>query len=124
MSMSLREVAVPWVKAVFVLALLGVFVLSLLPSDHLPHIATSIWDKAQHALAFTLLAVLALLAWPGRPVWRTAGALLLYGIAIEWAQAATGWRHGDAQDVLADAVGVAIGCVLVAAIRRLRARSG
>ena len=113
-----------WLKVLFRVALALIFVLSLLPSDRLPHIATSIWDKAQHALAFTLLAVLALLAWPGRPVWRTAGALLLYGIAIEWAQAATGWRHGDAQDVLADAVGVAIGCVLVAAIRRLRARSG
>lgn len=87
---------------------LAVTGLSLTPVQHLPPQVFDIWDKAQHALAFAALAAMARWAYPGAS-WRTlAVALLLHGAAIELAQAATGWRHGDVADWLADAVGVGV----------------
>lgn len=80
-------------------------VLSLLPVDELPPMMINWWDKAQHALGFAALTTLGLCAyWPR---WRPLIAgLLLYGVAIELAQAATGWRTGDVLDWIADATGV------------------
>ncbi|WP_334136155.1 VanZ family protein, partial [Tepidimonas sp.] len=85
-----------------------VTVLSLTPPTHLPPQMFDLWDKAQHALAFAALASLGRLAYP-RLGWSVvAAALLLHGAAIEAAQAATGWRHAEVADWLADAVGVGL----------------
>ncbi len=84
----------------------AVTILSLLPGDYLPSGAFDWWDKAQHALAFLLLCGLGLLAYSSRATQIGLG-LLAYGVLIELAQAATGWRYGDWQDWVADAVGVA-----------------
>ena len=97
---------------------LCVAVLSLMPTNYLPAQVFSLWDKAQHALAFTALASLGLLAYPRQP-WRVAIALLAFGGAIELAQAATGWRYGEWSDWLADAVGLAAGWALAWHPRRL-----
>lgn len=96
-------------------AALGLTVLALLPAERLPPLSVfNWWDKAQHALAFAVLAVLAGLGWPRVPAWRWCLALVAYGMLIELAQAATGWRHGDVADALADAVGVLVGLGVVA----------
>jgi len=100
-------------RIAFAGAVLGFTVLALLPSDRLPSIFNW-WDKAQHALAFAVLAVLACLGWPQVSAWRWCLALLAYGVLIELAQAATGWRHGSVADALADAVGVVAGLGVVA----------
>jgi VanZ family protein len=84
----------------------GVVVLSLLPTTELPEQVTLVWDKAQHAVGFAFLTALGFLAYPGHRV-RVCIGLLLLGAAIEFAQQATGWRQGDAQDWLANAVGIA-----------------
>ena len=105
-----------WVS--FWAAALGVAVLSLMPIAYLPPQVFSLWDKAQHALAFTALALLGLLAYPRQP-WRMVLALLAFGGAIELAQAATGWRYGEWSDWLADAVGLAAGWALAWHPRRL-----
>jgi VanZ family protein len=97
---------------------LCVAVLSLMPTNYLPAQVFSLWDKAQHALAFTALASLGLLAYPRQP-WRVAIALLAFGGAIELAQAATGWRYGEWLDFLADGIGILIGAVLWMGLRRL-----
>jgi len=89
---------------------LAVGVLSLLPLAYLPEQAATVWDKAQHAIGFAVLAVLGLWAYPSR-AWLVLPGLLLFGALIELAQAATGWRHGDWQDVLANAVGLALGAL-------------
>lgn len=94
----------------FVVACLVVAVLSLLPGEALPPVAFNVWDKAQHAGAFAALAVLGLWAFPRRP-FAVVGALLVYGVLIEVAQHFTGWRYGDWQDWLADAVGVVMGFI-------------
>ena len=100
-------------RLVFAGAVLGFTVLALLPGDRLPSIFNW-WDKAQHALAFAVLAVLACLGWARVPAWRWCLALVAYGVLIELAQAATGGRHGDLADALADAVGVVAGLGVVA----------
>lgn len=85
----------------------SVGLLSLLPVEHLPPVAFDWWDKAQHALAFLVLGGLGFLAYSEEPG-RVVIGLLAYGASIELAQAASGWRFGDWQDWLADAVGVVV----------------
>jgi VanZ family protein len=89
-------------------ALSGVVILSLTPVDHLPPQVFDVWDKAQHAFGFSVLAVLGVWAYPRR-VGRLALGLLALGGVIEVAQSMTGWRYGDAADWVADAVGVMVG---------------
>lgn len=106
-----------WVRLTgFWMAALAVLVLSLTPVDHLPPQVMNLWDKAQHALGFAGLTVLGLWAYPDRARWVLVG-LLLYGAFIELAQSATGWRHGDVLDLLADAVGVLVGAGLWGTVR-------
>lgn len=85
-------------------AVLAVTILALLPGEYLPG-AFDWWDKAQHALAFAVLGVLGLIGY-SQLITRIVMGLLLYGAFIELAQFATGWRFGDWQDWLADAIGV------------------
>lgn len=94
-------------RLVFWSACAVILILSLSPAEHLPEQLFSIWDIAQHALAFAGLMVLGLWAYPsrGKPL---AIGLLAYGLGIEFAQAATGWRYGEAADLMADAVGIAL----------------
>lgn len=106
------------IQLLFWLAVVGIFTLSLLPTDRLPPISASVWDKAQHALAFILLAVLALLGWSTRHQTRIVLALLAFGVMIELAQASLGWRYGEVADVVADAVGIAIGWWAVTALNK------
>lgn len=99
-------------------------VASLTPVEHLPPLVFDLWDKAQHALGFAALALLGSLAYP---LWREAAlvaGLLAHGAAIEWAQAATGWRHGDLADWVADGVGVAVGVLIARAVRRIQTARG
>ncbi len=105
-----RFIAVPLLgrRALFAAAAATVLVLSLTPVAHLPSQVFDLWDKAQHAGGFAALTVLACWAWPGS-VSRVVFGLLLYGLLIEVAQSATGWRHGDLWDWVADATGVCAG---------------
>lgn len=77
------------------------------------------WDKANHALAFAVLAANAALAWRRMPrralVW--AAVLLAYGALIELAQSFVPGRDAEPLDLLADAAGIAAG---LAALRALR----
>jgi VanZ family protein len=101
---------------------LAVAVLSLTPVAHLPPQVFDVWDKAQHAFGFALLTLLGWWAYPAR-VRSVLAGLLVFGVAIELAQGASGWRHGDVLDWLADAFGVAVGALLGWAARH-RAKTG
>jgi VanZ family protein len=94
----------------FWLSALTVGVLSITPVENLPPQALDVWDKAQHAAGFLVLSLLGFLAHP-RHLARVTVGLLIYGMCIEVAQSATGWRHGDLADWLADACGVCAGLV-------------
>ena len=100
--MNLKEL---FSKVLFFSALLSVMVLALLPVELLTLPAFNWWDKAQHALAFVVLSLLGFAAFPER-VRRVALGMVLYGVAIELAQLALGWRLGEWQDVMADSAGI------------------
>ncbi|MDQ7744355.1 VanZ family protein [Hydrogenophaga pseudoflava] len=100
-------------KTAFWTAVAMVGALSLAPVTELPAQVFDTWDKAQHAGGFLLLALLGGLAYPG-PRGKVLIGLLLYGALIEVAQSATGWRNGDLLDLLADAVGIWLGAVVLA----------
>jgi len=91
----------------FWLAVVVVTVGALTPAPYLPPQALSVWDKAQHALAFALLGALGVRVYAARVPVVLLG-LLVFGGLIELAQAATGWRTGDWWDWAADVVGIAM----------------
>ena len=107
-------------QALFWAACSVVTVLSLLPGPYLPQAAFDVWDKAQHAGAFLVLGLIGLPAF-ARHERRVVLGLLACGAAIEFAQAATGWRYGDWQDWVADAVGVVVAWVVWVGWRARRA---
>lgn len=94
-------------KVVFWTSLFAITLASLVPVTLLPPQALNLWDKAQHALGFAWLAACGLLAFPLRPLALVVG-LVIWGGAIELMQAASGWRHGEWIDWLADVIGVAL----------------
>ena len=110
-----------WGRWSFWLLTLVVIGLTLSPAAYLPKQAFSLWDKAEHALAFATLVLLGVLAYPRR-IGLLVFSLLAFGGAIELAQAATGWRSGDWADWLADGVGLVAGLPLAWFIRRALAR--
>lgn len=99
-----------WLTAGWVMVV-AVVLLSLTPKlafkGGFPH-----FDKFEHALAY-----LVLMAWFGGLSGRRAHrwialGLIALGAAIEWAQGASGFRTADLWDLLADAVGIALGWLL------------
>ena len=101
----------------FWLCLFVVLALALMrPSHYMP---TTGWDKANHALAFAVLAVLGALAYPGRLV-RVLIGLVAYGVLIEVLQSFTSYRDSDMRDVFADCVGLAIGWQVFGLLQRKR----
>jgi len=75
------------------------------PAQHLPSTG---WDKANHALAFAVLAVLGLAAYRTRAARMLLG-LLAFGALIELLQSLTGYRAAEWLDLVADGAGVAAG---------------
>jgi hypothetical protein len=110
----------PWLS-LFALSLLGVLALALQPAgggaDWFPQA-----DKLRHAAAF---AVLWSLGWRAgcAPGLALACGLLAFGMGLEVAQSFTVDREASAWDVLADAVGIAVGWYLLPRLRRVPLRS-
>ena len=105
------------IKTFFWLCVVVLTVASLMPVELLPAQAFNIWDKAQHAFGFGWLTLFGLLSYPHKPL-RVALLLLVYGGAIELAQAATGWRYGEWTDLAADGVGIVLGALAWWLLRR------
>jgi len=90
------------------LATLGVGYLSLMPSPPRPPGALS-WDKAQHVLAYVVLAALWFQATRGRRWPLTLMLVLTIGLALELIQGFVGLRQLQPMDMLANGIGVACG---------------
>lgn len=104
-----------WLCAASVLALC-----LMPPAQHLPSTG---WDKANHALAFAVLAVLGLAAYPARAA-RVLLGLLAFGALIELLQSLTGYRTAEWLDLVADAAGLAAGWPLARWSRAERRATG
>ena len=97
-------------KLAFWTCFIALNVLALMPGPYLPPLEVfNWWDKAQHAIAFGTLAVLAVLAYPGVSKLRIGVWLMVLGVLIEVLQYLGGYRFGDWQDAVADGVGVLVG---------------
>ncbi len=97
---------------IFAFTALSILCLSVMPNPPVPQTGILAWDKAQHALAYALLAAMAgwaLLPLVSPPVraWRYALIFALgYGVLMEVLQAGlTSGRCGDITDILANALG-------------------
>ena len=85
----------------------------------LPDLA-ALSDKANHALAFAVLALLADFSFPrARFGLAKAAALLAFGVAIEAVQHFLPWREASAMDVVADLAGIALYAVAAPFVTRL-----
>lgn len=101
-------------------ALAVLFYLTLAPSEDLPN--PSIWDKAEHAIAWFVLAGVGLLFWPRLPRRIGAFAMIIGGL-VEVLQATLPFgRDADARDLLGDGVGVAAALLIWLAWRGLARR--
>lgn len=98
-------------RLAFYLGLLIVVALSLIPQDAVP--ALRIWDKAGHVLAYAALAAAGGIGYRGqRSLFLVGLALLLLGAALELAQSFLPDRIASLQDILANAIGIALGSLL------------
>ena len=112
------------VSFLFWLCFIALNALALSPAPYLPPLEIlNWWDKAQHAIGFGTLAVLAALAYPHVSKLRLGVLLCLQGVAIELLQHWGGYRFGDWQDALADTVGVVLGLCLAHVLGKVAAVS-
>ncbi|MFV8569774.1 VanZ family protein [Marinobacter sp. SBS5] len=84
-------------------------------------ITSSANDKINHLIAFAELTIVTRLAWPRLSFYWYAPALLGFGFTLEAIQATLPYRDFSLADVLADALGIAIGMLPWPGIRRVRA---
>ena len=94
---------------------------SLIPAERLPVVAPlfTFGDKILHAAAFSALCLIGSWAYLNRPYSIMLGLLVLGG-CIEIAQFATGWRHMEFGDFVADAVGIMIGWITFRLLHKRR----
>jgi VanZ family protein len=98
-------------RGLLAVLLLAVTWLALTPAA--PPAAGVLWDKLNHLAAFASLAAAAQLGFRRHWLWVALG-LLAYGGLIELLQALMPPRVAEAEDLLADALGIALGQVAAA----------
>lgn len=76
-------------------------------------------DKAQHLAAYVFLYLAGRHSFPNAG-WRLPAGLLAYGVGIELLQSLTPDRTPSCADVVADALGLALGALLLMAAQRRR----
>lgn len=105
----LRRLPRPLLLSAFWCAAVAIGILALLPAT-MPLPSTG-WDKANHALAFTVLGWLGVTCWPSNAL-RVLVALAAYGGAIEIAQMFTETRTAEWADWAVDLAGLALAAVV------------
>lgn len=94
------------------LLLLAVATVTLMPRPPRLDLPLLSWDKAQHFLAFAVLAWVFLQAWEGRHSLFWAVFLVVVGVGLELLQGLMGVRYMEFFDMLANSLGVLLGCLL------------
>jgi len=91
-------------------ALIFSYITAILPQEVAPTVG-DLSDKTLHFLAFALLSLLLMLAY--RMFWlKGVLYLLVYALFIEVTQSFTSTRCAESLDVVADAIGTALGLLL------------
>lgn len=91
--------------------------LMLLPANDLPTV--NLWDKAEHAITFAALMLLAWTAFQHRYSQKIlAFSLIAYGIAIECIQYFIPSRSFSVLDMVADSTGVFFILLLILVIKK------
>jgi VanZ family protein len=106
-------------RTVFWVALIGSYMAAIVPQDVAPTIG-DLSDKALHFIAFAVLSLLLMLSCRIR-WWQSSLSLLFYAVLIEFTQYCTPTRCAEGLDVVADAIGIAIGLLLYAGYKKLEA---
>ena len=83
-----------------------------------PIIIADVSDKAEHAVTFGGLMVLAAFAWPRARLFLQGLALSGVGAFIEFAQPYFG-RDKDVKDWIADTIGILVAIIVILIARRL-----
>jgi len=106
-------------RALFWLALVGVFALATTPGDiKTPQLFD--WDKLNHGFAFIVLAFLLSYSYSEKSLpWRDFGLLMAYAILIEVAQYFVPGRSCSVYDLVADASGMLVFYLLLPPLSRL-----
>ena len=104
-------------KILFWLALLGSYVLAVIPQEIAPEIG-NLSDKTLHFIAFSVLTLLLNLAYPLR-WWKSVLFMLFYAFFIEFSQYFTPNRCAEWLDIVADGIGIVLGLLLYAAYKKL-----
>ena len=105
-------------RGAFVAALVAVAWTSLLPADDLPGVKVS--DKLVHVAGYAVLGALARLSGLGWPV--AVAVVTAFGLLLELAQGASGYRSFEWADLLADVVGATGGAVVASILMQRWAR--
>lgn len=105
-----------YLKILFWVLIVATLILTLMPAKEVPDVFI-FWDKMQHSLCFAALAFVGLLAY--KKAMPMCVSLSIYGILIELMQTfLTSTRHGDVLDWVADMVGIVVGTLFVALIKK------
>ncbi|MTW20347.1 VanZ family protein [Allochromatium palmeri] len=100
------DIPKPLYRIALVICLLAVLYLALTPVELVSGLG---YDKANHLLAFLVMAWLADGGWPGgERAWKRWGWLLCYALFIESLQYELPYRESSWFDVLADLLGLAL----------------
>ena len=102
--------------------MVGVTWASMLRPEALPDEVTLVSDKLIHAAGYALLGGLAVAA--GFRAIVAVGMLVSFGLALELAQLASGYRTFEWADLLADLAGAMVGVVVAMTARAAFARPG
>jgi VanZ family protein len=102
------------------LAVAVLLYLTLAPARDLPK--EHLWDKAEHSIAWLVLAGVGLAFWPARPR-LVAGFAFCLGALVEVLQWAMPFgRDGELRDLFADGVGIAVALLAWAGVRSMARR--
>ena len=105
-------------QLLFACCIIFTLVMAVIPITEMPN-AFNLWDKAQHALAFSVLTIAGNLAYPKLTKAVYVG-LILYGAAIELIQSTlTTTRFGEFSDLVADGVGIGLGFAVYYIVRKV-----
>jgi len=107
-------------KPIFFVTLAVVFILAIVPDDHI-YLSSRDGDKIKHMMAFFALSFFLNRASSTiKHRLRNMGLLLLFGIFIEFVQLFFPERQSSLDDVVADLVGILLFQLLYSLIRLLK----